>query len=77
MPIAKDRISISDRLSAVAAWPVLLIFKLLDYPLSLVQRIVGVKGMPWIFLLPNLAFFGLFVVIPLGINFAFSFTGGP
>ena len=58
MPIAKERISISDRLSAVAAWPVLLIFKLLDYPLSLVQRIVGVKGMPWIFCYPTWLFSG-------------------
>jgi len=76
MPNAKDRISISDHLSVVAAWPILQIFKLLDYPFSLIQRIFGVKGMPWIFLLPNLVFFGIFVVLPLGINFAFSFTGG-
>lgn len=32
--------------------------------------------MPYAFLLPNLIFFGLFVVIPLFINFAFSLTGG-
>lgn len=32
--------------------------------------------MPYAFLAPNLAFFGLFVLIPLFINFAFSFTGG-
>jgi len=76
MASAKVRISSSDRLAAAAAWPVSLFFRLLEYPLSFVQRVVGIKGMPWVFLLPNLFFFGLFVVLPLGINFAFSFTGG-
>ncbi|MEM7190239.1 MAG: sugar ABC transporter permease [Pseudomonadota bacterium] len=40
------------------------------------QRVVGIRGMPYIFLLPNLCFFGIFVIIPLFINFAFSLTGG-
>lgn len=40
------------------------------------QRWVGIRRMPYVFLLPNLAFFGIFVVLPLFINFAFSFTGG-
>ncbi|NRB16626.1 MAG: sugar ABC transporter permease [Rhodobacteraceae bacterium] len=71
-----DRIKISDRLAGAAAWLVLQFFRLFEIPLSFIQRIVGVRGMPWIFLLPNLAFFGLFVVIPLCINLAFSFTGG-
>jgi alpha-1,4-digalacturonate transport system permease protein len=70
------RIKISDRLAAAASWLVRQFFRLFEYPLSFVQRVVGVGGMPWIFLLPNLVFFGLFVVIPLYINFAFSFTGG-
>ena len=66
----------SERLTAVATVPALLLFRLLEYPLAAVQRFVGVGRMPWIFLLPNLAFFGIFVVIPLFINFAFSLTGG-
>ena len=32
--------------------------------------------MPYIVLLPNLIFFGLFVIVPLGVNVAFSVTGG-
>ncbi len=67
---------VSDRVAAVAAWPVQRIFGLLEYPLAAIQRSVGISRMPWIFLLPNLAFFGIFVVVPLFINFAFSFTGG-
>ena len=64
------------RLTAVAAWPLRLGFRALDIPLKALQRLVGVRGMPWVFLLPNLAFFGIFVVIPVFINFAFSLTGG-
>ena len=41
-----------------------------------IQKIVGVRNMPYIFLLPNLIFFGLFVIVPLGVNVAFSVTGG-
>jgi alpha-1,4-digalacturonate transport system permease protein len=74
--IKKDRVGIIDRFAALAAWPVVIFFKLLDYPLSAIQRLVGIHRMPWIFLLPNLTFFGIFVVIPLFINFAFSLTGG-
>ena len=66
----------SDRLAAIAVWPIVQVFRLLEFPLAAIQRGVGIKRMPWIFLLPNLAFFGIFVVIPLFINFAFSFTGG-
>lgn len=64
------------RFAHFATAPLRILVKLIDYPLSAVQSLVGIRGMPWMFLLPNLAFFGMFVVIPLFINFAFSFTGG-
>ena len=60
----------------VAATPVRVLFRLLDYPMSAIQRLLGIGGMPWLFLLPNLVFFGMFVVIPLFLNFAYSLTGG-
>ena len=41
-----------------------------------IQKIIGVRNMPYIFLLPNLIFFGLFVIIPLGANFFFSLSSG-
>ncbi len=64
------------RLTEAAAWPVRLVFKILEWPFAAVQRVVGVPRMPWLFLAPNLLFFGIFVVIPLFINFAYSLTGG-
>ena len=68
--------TLAARLSSVAAWPARLFFSLLEKPLALVQRLVGIRSMPYVFVAPNLAFFGLFVVVPLFINFAYSFTGG-
>jgi len=50
--------------------------RLLDVPMRFAQRLVGLKGMPYLFILPNLAFFGLFVIIPLFVNFVYSTTGG-
>ena len=32
--------------------------------------------MPWVFLLPNLAIFSLFILFPMLMNFYYSFTGG-
>ena len=41
------------------------------------QRLIGERRMPYVFLLPNLVFFGLFVFVPIVINFVYSVTGGP
>ncbi|MDE0114430.1 MAG: sugar ABC transporter permease [Albidovulum sp.] len=61
---------------AAAAAPMNLLGSLIELPFKAIQRLVGIRGMPYIFLVPNLGFFGIFVVIPLFINFAFSLTGG-
>ena len=76
MDTSTEDARLSERLKSIAAAPVMFLFRLLDYPLTAVQNFIGIRGMPWMFLLPNLAFFGMFVVIPLFINFAFSLTGG-
>ena len=65
-----------DRMASLAGTPVRLLFTILEPPLAALQRGLGIKRMPWIFLLPNLAFFGLFVIVPLFINFFYSLTGG-
>ena len=50
--------------------------RLIDVPMRLLQRLIGERRMAYVFLLPNLAFFSLFVFVPLAINLVFSFTGG-
>ena len=40
------------------------------------QRLLGVRRMPWVFLLPNLLIFGVFVLFPVFLNAYVSLTGG-
>ncbi|MGD1992472.1 MAG: sugar ABC transporter permease [Anaerolineae bacterium] len=47
-----------------------------DIIFSLIQRIIGVGGMPYIFVLPNLLIFGIFILFPMTLNFVYAFTGG-
>jgi alpha-1,4-digalacturonate transport system permease protein len=47
-----------------------------DIFFSFVQRVVGLRGMPYIFVLPNLLIFGIFILFPMLLNFVYAFTGG-
>lgn len=40
------------------------------------QRLLGVRRMPHVFLLPNLLIFGLFILFPMALNVYYSTTGG-
>ncbi len=59
-----------------AAAPLALLMRLIDWPMSALQRLIGERRMAYAFLLPNIVFFGLFVFLPLIINVVFSVTGG-
>lgn len=56
--------------------PVGLVARLLEPPLSALQRATGLNGMAAFFLLPNMAVFGIFVLFPLLVNIFYSMTGG-
>ena len=62
---------------AAAVAPLALLARALDPPLRAVQRIAGQGGMITFFLVPNMAIFGIFVLLPLCINFVYSMTAGP
>ena len=47
-----------------------------DIFFSLVQRVVGLRGMPYIFVLPNLLIFSIFILFPMLLTFFYSFAGG-
>lgn len=49
---------------------------LLDLIFGLIQKLIGVKGMPYVFVLPNLLIFGIFILFPMLLNFVYAFTGG-
>lgn len=50
--------------------------RVIDIPLRGWQRMTGQGGMIALFLLPNMAIFTIFVLIPLGMNALYSTTGG-
>ena len=49
---------------------------LVDRPMAWIERGIGQHGMPYVFLAPNLVFFGLFVFVPIGLDIVYSVTGG-
>ena len=49
---------------------------LLEWPMRLAQRWLGLRAIAWVFLLPNLLIFGLFTFLPIGLNFVYATTGG-
>lgn len=50
--------------------------RLVEWPLARLQRMIGVQKMAYVFVLPNMVLFGLFVFLPVGLAFAYAFTGG-
>src|SRR5689334_16743189 len=40
------------------------------------QRRFGVRGMAYLFVLPNLLIFGIFILFPMLLNFYYAFTSG-
>lgn len=69
-------LSVREKVVALAALPWRLAMGALDGPMRGVQRMIGQIGMPYLFLVPNLVFFGTFVIAPLFINAFYAFTGG-
>ncbi|MDR7123826.1 sugar ABC transporter permease [Pseudotabrizicola sp. 4114] len=67
---------VKEVLGAVVAAPLGWLARLLDTPLRLWQRLAGQNGMVAFFLLPNMAIFTVFVLLPLVINIAYSMTTG-
>ena len=49
---------------------------LVDAPMRALQRRLGIKGLAWVFLAPNLVLFGLFAFLPVGLNVVYALTGG-
>lgn len=67
---------LANMAGAVITAPVRWLAAVLDVPLRWWQRLTGKGGMIAFFLLPNMIVFGIFVIVPLAINFAYSMTGG-
>lgn len=47
-----------------------------DFIFKPLQALFGAHRMPYIFVLPNLLIFGVFILLPMGLNFLYATTGG-
>jgi alpha-1,4-digalacturonate transport system permease protein len=52
------------------------VMSVLGWVIEPIQRVIGVRRMAWVFLLPNLLIFGIFILFPMVMNFYYAFTGG-
>jgi alpha-1,4-digalacturonate transport system permease protein len=68
--------SLNNAVSWLINGPTNAILNLFDLVMGPVQRRIGVRGMAYLFVLPNLLIFGIFVLIPMLLNFYYAFTGG-
>ncbi len=67
---------LSQTAGALLLAPVRLAAMAVDPLLRGWQKLTGFNGMAAFFLVPNMAIFGIFVLLPLVINFIYSLTGG-
>lgn len=63
-------------LVALAGRLLAIVFNLPEKPMAFVQRALGTRRLPWIFLTPNLIVFGIFTFLPIVIDIYYAFTGG-
>ena len=68
--------SAPSQFGAIMMAPVNGLMTLVDIPLRALQRLTGITGMAAFFLMPNMLIFGIFVLLPLAINFVYSMSGG-
>lgn len=52
------------------------VINLIDLVMHPLQDRLGVRGMAYVFVLPNLLIFGIFILLPMLLNFYYAFTGG-
>jgi alpha-1,4-digalacturonate transport system permease protein len=63
-------------LTIVAERVLRLAFGIGEAPMALLQRLLGVRRVPWAFLAPNLVVFAVFTFLPILINIYYAVTGG-
>lgn len=51
------------------------IVSILDVIFGSLQRMIGITNMAYVFVLPNLLIFGIFILFPVILNFFYAFTG--
>jgi alpha-1,4-digalacturonate transport system permease protein len=75
-PLKKSISTIGDLTGQAFSGLVNLVFWPFEIVFSFLQRLIGIRGMPYVFVLPNLLIFGIFILFPMLLNFVYAFTGG-
>ncbi|MBI1294775.1 ABC transporter permease subunit [bacterium] len=70
------RVKLSERLGDFLFGVYSAIMSLLEIVFGAIQRGIGARHMAYIFVLPNLLIFSIFVLFPMLLNVYYSFTGG-
>ena len=71
-----SRTKLNELPGKIAFGAVAAVMTVLGWAIEPIQRLIGVRRMAWVFLLPNLAIFGVFILFPMAMNFYYAFTGG-
>jgi alpha-1,4-digalacturonate transport system permease protein len=75
-PSRPARVTLGERIGSALFALYAAIMTGLELFFNPLQRLIGAKRMPYVFVLPNLLIFGIFVLFPMLLNFYYAFTGG-
>jgi alpha-1,4-digalacturonate transport system permease protein len=75
-PIGRTTRSVGNWLNRIFSPFFNFIISATDLFFGTLQRWVGIRGMPYVFVLPNLLIFGIFILFPMLLNFVYAFTSG-
>jgi len=64
-----------DQLASLAGGVISLPARIIEPVMTGLQKLLGIKRMPWVFLFPNMLAVILFSLLPVFINIHYSFTG--
>ncbi len=77
---ARNRMQMFERLgspfAALGSGALRGIADLVDIVMHPIQRRLGIQRMAYVFVLPNLLIFGIFILFPMLLNFYYALTGG-
>lgn len=73
---AQTRLSIKNIYERAAKAVSEFFISLSDLIFGTLQSWIGLGKMPYVFVLPNLLVFGIFILTPMLLNFGYAFTGG-
>jgi alpha-1,4-digalacturonate transport system permease protein len=76
MTVYTKRKSVGEFISHLSDSIFSFLVSILDLFFGTLQRWIGIRGMPYLFVLPNLLIFGIFILFPMLLNFVYAFTGG-